>query len=127
MDMNVNIQDSTKVIAEDFVSLCKAGKADEAGDRYWADDVLSIEPTGSMPPARGKEALRKKGEWWEGAHEIHRMDIDGPYVNGNQFIVRFTIDVTEKQSGTRMKMDETGLYTLKDGKIAEERFFYSRG
>ncbi|MFZ2467225.1 MAG: nuclear transport factor 2 family protein [Parvibaculum sedimenti] len=125
MDMNVNIQESTKTIAEDFVTLCKAGKADEAGERYWADDVLSIEPSGSMPPARGKEALHKKGEWWEGAHDVHRMDIDGPYVNGNQFIVRFTVDLTVKETGARMKMDETGLYTLKDGKIAEERFFYS--
>jgi hypothetical protein len=125
MDMNVNTQKSAKAIADDFVALCKAGKSAEAGEQYWADDVSSIEPSGSMPPARGKDALRKKGEWWEGAHEIHRMDIDGPYVNGDQFIVRFAIDVTEKASGTRMKMDETGLYTLKGGKISEERFFYS--
>ena len=57
MDMNVNTQESTKTIAEDFVALCKAGKADEAGERYWADDVVSIEPSGSMPPAHGKTAV----------------------------------------------------------------------
>ena len=54
------------------------------------------------------------------------MDIDGPFVNGNQFILRFSVDLTVKETGARMTMDETGLYTLKDGKIAEERFFYSR-
>jgi ketosteroid isomerase-like protein len=34
------------------------------------------------------------------------------------------IDLTVKESGERITMDEIGLYTVKDGKIAEERFFY---
>jgi hypothetical protein len=29
-----------------------------------------------------------------------------------------------KATGERMKLDEVGIYTLKNGKIAEERFFY---
>jgi hypothetical protein len=33
---------STQAIAEDLVALCKAGKFDEAGEKYWADDVVSI-------------------------------------------------------------------------------------
>ena len=45
-------------------------------------------------------------------------------MNGDQFIIRFVMDITARESGQRMKMDETALYTLKDGKIAEERFFY---
>ena len=32
--------------------------------------------------------------------------------------------MTPKASGQRVTMDETALYTIKDGKIAEERFFY---
>jgi len=27
--------------------------------------------------------------------------------------------------GKRMQMDETGLYTVKNGKIAQEEFFYA--
>jgi len=34
------------------------------------------------------------------------------------------MDMTPKASGQRMSLDEVGLYTLKDGKIAEERFFH---
>ena len=45
-------------------------------------------------------------------------------MHGDQFAVRFTMDVTEKASGQRTRMDEIGLYTLKNGKIVEERFFY---
>jgi ketosteroid isomerase-like protein len=33
------------------------------------------------------------------------------------------MDVTPKQSGQRTTMDEVGLYTVRNGKIAEERFF----
>ena len=36
----------------------------------------------------------------------------------------FKIDVTRKQTGERVKMDEVGLYTVRSGKIVEERFFY---
>lgn len=115
---------STQEIAHDLVALCKAGKFDEAGEKYWADDVLSVEPAGSMAPARGKKAVHRKGEEWAAANEVHSVEIGGPYVNGDQFIVRFTIDQTVKATSQRMTMDEVGVYTLKNGEIAEERFFY---
>lgn len=114
---------TTQDIAEDFVRLCKAGELDAAGTIYWSPDVVSIEP-GAAPPAHGIDAVKAKGEWWYANHEIHGVDVVGPFVNGDQFIVRFKMDVTPKASGERMQMDEDGLYTLRDGKIVEERFFY---
>lgn len=116
---------STQDIANDLVTLCKAGKFDEAGEKYWADDVLSVEAMpGDMAEIRGKDAVRGKGDWWNNAHEIHSSEVEGPFVNGDQFVVRFKMDLTEKQSGNRIQMDEVGVYTVKNGKIAEERFFY---
>jgi ketosteroid isomerase-like protein len=38
--------------------------------------------------------------------------------------MRFAIDVTVKETGERVRMDEAGLYTMRDGLIVEERFFY---
>ena len=116
---------STQEIANDLVALCKAGKFDEAGEKYWADDVASYEAMpGDMAEVRGKDAVRGKGEWWAGAHEVHSSEVEGPYVNGDQFVVRFKMDLTQKQSGQRLTMDEVGVYTVRDGKIVEERFFY---
>lgn len=115
----------TRGIACDLVAMCRAGKFAESGEKYWADDVVSIEFGGADPISRGKAAARAKGVWWAGAHELHGVSVDGPWVNGEQFAVRFTLDVTNKQSGQRMSIDEFGLYTLKSGKIAEERFFYA--
>ena len=39
--------------------------------------------------------------------------------------MRFVMDITVKETGARMTMDEVGLYTIADGKIVEERFFYA--
>lgn len=41
-------------------------------------------------------------------------------------MVRFTFDVTIKANGHRMTMDEMGLYTVADGKIVREEFFYAQ-
>jgi len=112
-------------IAHDLVALCKAGKFGESGEKYWADDVVSVEAMGDDATSHGKAAARGKGEWWAGAHEVHSVEVEGPYVNGDQFVVRFKMDLTVKETGARQQMDEVGVYTLKNGKIAEERFFYA--
>ncbi len=116
----------TQAIANDFVTMCKTGQSAEAGEKYWADDVVSIEAMdGPMREARGKAAVRGKGDWWVANHEVHSFTAEGPFPNGDQFAVRFDADVTFKPDGVRRKISEVGLYTLKDGKIVEERFFYA--
>ncbi len=116
---------NTQQLANDLVSLCRQGKFSEAGEKYWADDVRSIEPTGDNPESRGKAAARAKGEWFGAHHETHGVKVEGPYINGDDFTVRYIMDVTNKDNHQRMTMDEIALYHLKNGKIAEERFFYS--
>lgn len=117
---------TTQNIASDFVALLKEGKDHEAAARYNADDIVSYEAMdGPMAEMRGKEALRQKGEWWVTSHEVHSAAVEGPYVNGDSFCVRFTYDFTRKETGERLKMDEIGVYQVKGGKIASERFFYA--
>ena len=40
------------------------------------------------------------------------------------FAVIFRMDVTFKPTGARSKMDEVATYTVADGRIVEERFYY---
>lgn len=116
---------NTKEVADAFTDLCKAGKLDQAGTSFWAENVRSIEAMeGPMQMAEGIPALMAKGEWWYGAHDIHEIQVHGPMMNGDQFALRFVMDVTFKETGVRSKMDEVGLYTVANGKITEERFFY---
>ena len=112
-------------IAEDLVAMCRRGEYDASGEKYWADDVVSIEAMpGDMARIQGIGAVRAKGEWWAANHEVHGAEVEGPFVNGDQFLVRFRMDLTPRD-GARRTMDELGLYTIRNGKIAEERFFYA--
>lgn len=117
----MSIQD----IAKAFTDLLKSGQHELAAERFNSPDIVSIEAMdGPMAEVRGTAAVKAKGEWWHANHEMHGGESFGPFVNGNQFAVRFTLDVTAKESGQRMQMEEIGLYTVKDGKIVEERFYY---
>jgi ketosteroid isomerase-like protein len=115
---------TTQEVAQDLVAMLKQGQFDESGEKYWAEDVVSLEPMeGEMAEIRGKAGVKAKGDWWTANHEVHDVLVEGPYVHGDQFVVRFKMDLTPKGGG-RTTMDEVGVYTIRDGKIAEERFFY---
>jgi ketosteroid isomerase-like protein len=114
-------------IAQDLVRLVRAGRDDEAGRRYWAPNVRSVEARDDMPVAEGPQALAAKGEWFMDNHEVHDVKVEGPWVNGNRFTARFTYDLTPKATGERTSFDEIALYTVEGEKVVEERFFYGTG
>ena len=116
---------SIKETAEAFTAMLKAGDHVGAAAKFNADDIVSLEAMdGPMAECRGAAAVKAKSDWWYANNEVHGGTVQGPLVNGNQFLVRFEMDITDKASGNRMQMAETGLYTVKNGKITEERFFY---
>ena len=121
---------STAEIANDLVDLCRQGKNMEAVDKYYSNDVVSLESTSApgMPAEmKGLDAIRAKNQWWLENHEVHSGEANGPYVGENQFAVEFNYDVTQKGSGKRFQMNEMGLYTVANGKIVHEHFFYNTG
>ncbi|EAQ29623.1 hypothetical protein NAP1_02585 [Erythrobacter sp. NAP1] len=116
---------SIEQLATDFMKLMIEEDA-EGYQAYWSDDIVSLEPTDDpMARVEGREALIQKHQWWEDNAEMHSSSMQGPYVFGDQFAVRYTMDVT--MDGERSQMAEVGVYTVKDGKIVEERFFYGAG
>jgi ketosteroid isomerase-like protein len=113
----------TKQVADAFTAALRAGRGEETA--LWSDDVVSREAMdGPMAICRGRAEVTAKGEWWMANHEVHGFEAHGPYVHGDQFALRFHIDVTAKDTGKRVAMDEVGLYTVRDGRVVEERFFY---
>ncbi len=112
-------------IAKDFTDLLKRGDDEAAASKYNADDIVSYEAQeGQMAVSRGRQALKQKGDWWRENHEVHGGSVEGPFVNGDQFAVRLKYDLTPKATGRRVTMEEVALYTVKGGKITEERCFY---
>jgi ketosteroid isomerase-like protein len=121
---------TAREIGEKYVALCKDNKHEECLKTLFSKDAVSVEavaPPGGDRTVKGLEAIRAKGKWWTENHTVHKAEVTGPYPNDDRFAVRFVYDITNKPSGKRMTMDEVALFTVKDGKITREEFFYSAG
>jgi hypothetical protein len=117
-------------IAKKYVGLCKEGRNEECLDTLFATDCVSVEaatPPGGDRTAKGLEAIRGKSKWWTENHTVHKAEVFGPYPHDDRFAVRFLYDITNKPSGKRFTMDEVGLFTVVNGKITREEFFYPAG
>ena len=115
---------TTQELAKDFTAMCVKGEFAQAGAKYWSDDIASHEPMdGPMATVKGRAAVEGKSAWWYANNEVHSVKVEGPYVHGDQFVVRFSMDVTPK-GAARTQMDEVGLYTVRNAKVVDERFFY---
>ena len=80
---------NTQELAKAFTDLCAKGELEAAGKKFWSDDIVSREPmTGDMAELKGRKAVEGKGEWWKANHEVHNFKVEGPYVHGDQFVVR---------------------------------------
>lgn len=122
----------TLEIGKSIAALCREHKFLEAVEQHYAADVVSVEGAGAPGMEQrmeGIDAIRGKNQWWVANHELHAMDVEGPFCSegSSQFAMRYGIDVTNKASGERTKMTEVALYTVENGKIVEERFFYAMG
>ncbi len=116
-------------VGNQLVALCSQGQNLEAINTLYADNIVSVEvmdcPEMNMPQTmEGIEAIRGKNQWWAENHEVHSGNCIGPFPHGDQFIVIFDYDVTNKPSGQRCQMQEAGLFTVAGGKIVKEEFFY---
>jgi hypothetical protein len=121
---------TTLDIAKKYVELCAAHQNDKALETLFAKDAVSIEaggPPGVELEARGLPAIFEKSKKWVSEHEVHSAKVEGPWPKANQFIVRFSYDITNKPSGRRMQMEEAALLTVENDKIVREEFFYAMG
>lgn len=116
----------TKDVAKKWAQMCREGKNLECVKELYAENVVSREMPG-MPGeiVTGKQNVwNKSKEWLDNVKEIHSSSITDPVVAGNHFASKMDFDVTFKDRG-RQKMEEVAVYEVKNGKIANEQYFYS--
>ncbi len=115
-------------VARDFTAMMRAGHFVAAGERYWADGVISVEPadlpTGIPAHVSGIAAVRDKAHSRFGVSRINDLGIDGPFVTDNQFALFLDMLITDPASGAAEPFTEIAIFTVRDGRIIEERFFY---
>jgi ketosteroid isomerase-like protein len=121
---------TTLEVGKRLVELCREGKNDVAIKELYSPDIVSVEaeaPPGMSAETRGMQGVVAKGTWWAENHTVHSAKAEGPFPHGDRFIVRFTYDITIKRANQRVTMDEAALFTVADGKIVREEFFYTAG
>ena len=115
-------------VALKFVELCKQGKHFEVMRTMYAPEMVSVEGDGRE--FVGREAVIRKSEVFQGNNTLHSQDLRGPFFCGDagagsgRFAVYTSIDFTPKAGGDRVTHEEVGLYTVRDGTITREEFFY---
>jgi hypothetical protein len=124
---------ATQKVAQRLVDLCSTGKNLDAIKELYADNarhVESMEGPGCPRITEGKANLLQKAEHFAKITKIHSASCGKPLVNGDQFTCAMSMDCTSTEgpmANQRMTMSETALYTVKNGKITEGKFFYSCG
>ena len=115
-------------IAEDFREMQLAGRVQDAAEKYWSADIKSIEPAdlsdGTPAIVRGLRAAREKLIRRLAQNAIEDIAIDGPFITGNRFALFIDMQIVDRATGIRRPFSEIAIFTVRDGKIAEERFFY---
>ena len=121
---------TTSEIGKQYVELVSAGRREECLNTLFSPEAESAEavpPPGRERVVKGLDALRAKSKFFFDNNEVHKSEVLGPYPHQDRFAVRFVFEVTFKPTGQRRTMDEGGLFTVVDGKIAKEEFFYPAG
>ncbi len=122
---------SVEEIALELVSLCRNQKFTEAQEKFYAEDVISIEPhiaekTDQIhSELKGKEEVKKKRNKLHQLYEIHKLEISEPMVAGDFFTVKFYTESTHRMTGRKERNSEIALYFVQEGKIIQEQFFYN--
>lgn len=105
----------------DLNELIRAGKALDAFEQFYAEDVVMMENDQAF---EGKEVNRKREqEFFSNVQEVHRFEIGNTASADETSFCEQSIDVTFKD-GNRMTLEQISVRTWKDGLVVRERFYY---
>jgi len=119
---------SVRTIAEKYMELCRGGKHFDFMRAFYGPDMVSVEGDGRE--FVGKEKVIHKSEVFQGANTIHSQDLRGPFFCGDadagsgRFGVYAAIEFSPKSGGDRERHEEVGVYTVKNGVVTREEFYY---
>ena len=100
------------------------GKVMEAYEELYADDVVMQE--NSDPEVHGKDKNREREyEFFNSVEEFRGATLVSSAINGETTFGEWSYDVVFK-GGHHVLMNQVAVRRWKDGKVAFERFYYSK-
>jgi ketosteroid isomerase-like protein len=114
--------EAPKAAVEDLIANVVGGKALEAFDRYYADDVTMQE--NEQPPRAGKAACRTfEEDFLSKIKAVRTYVCDGYVISGNKAFIVYRIDADHAEWGT-LNMSEVAIQEWSNGKVVREKFVY---
>jgi SnoaL-like domain len=113
---------SFKAAVEDLIAKVVGGKALDAFDRYYADDVTMQE--NEQPPRVGKAACRAfEEDFFSKIKAVRTYVCDGYVISDNKAYIVYRVDADHADWGT-LKMSEVAIQEWSNGKVVREKFVY---
>lgn len=115
---------SLQKIAHQVVELCNQGRNFEVMENFYDPNIASVEPTGQATV--GQQPVIDKSKRWAQGVEIHGESVIGPFFHGqDRFATKTIFEITRKETGKRESLEEITIYTVKNGLITKEEFFFA--
>jgi len=118
---------TTQEVANKLVGLCREGKFEQVVKELYSSDIVSVEVEGAPDRiVKGLAAIAEKGKKFESMLEkVNSSHISDPLVAGNHFSCAMLMNVQMKGAPGPIDMDEICVYTVDNGKVVREEFFYT--
>jgi SnoaL-like domain len=107
----------------DIKALVSQGKAMEAFEKYYADDVVMQE--NETPATVGKAANRARElDFFSKVAEFRAAELKAVAFGEDVIISEWFLDYTHQEWG-KVTHDQVSVQRWKDGKVIHERFYYA--
>jgi ketosteroid isomerase-like protein len=114
--------ETPKAAVEDLIAKVVGGKALEAFDKYYADDVTMQE--NEQPPRVGKAACRAfEEDFLSKIKAVRTYVCDGYVISGDKAFIVYRVDADHADWGT-LNMSEVAIQQWSNGKVVREKFVY---
>jgi SnoaL-like domain len=125
--LNIKITMEIEKIAQRLILLCRSYSYFEAHEEIFWPDAESFEPGESQDKGtKGVRNIEKKWEQFQQMFHPGSMEIGEPIFAGNFFSLSVTQQVTLREAGQPLTLQQLAVYEVRDGKIAKEWFYYPK-
>jgi ketosteroid isomerase-like protein len=104
-------------------TMIQQGRIMEAMEEFYADDVVMAENDGE--PTVGLAANLEREQDFVDNTQWHGVELKNVVVDGDTAMVRWWLDFTNSNYGQRLAFTQVAYQRWRDGKIVEERFYYT--
>ncbi|MDJ0842211.1 MAG: nuclear transport factor 2 family protein [Acidobacteriota bacterium] len=103
--------------------MIQEGKIMEAMNEFYTDDLVMAENDGD--PCVGLAANLEREQQFVDNTKWYGLELKGVSVGDNLSMVQWWMDFHTEHYGSRLKFTQVAVQKWRDGKIYDERFYYS--